>query len=586
MPLLTSAGLVLLVWICILVQMLAIGLVPALFLSGDATRATVARRALWIGLAAVSILLLALSVVTPLGSGLVPLILLASSVLSGSVGWWMWRRKEFKASSRLRNSQRTSWYWLIAGLALAQLTLAFAVLGPATNYDTGLYHLGAIAYGRDYPLIPGLGNLYGPLGYSTLEFVWASTLSGPPFGVNGFRLVNGLLMFVVACDLVLRLKSTRSIGSFILLISVVIVWAPMLGMADFWITSPTQDAAALLLAIVMTAYLADAAAGKLAWGADASVALVVGILLIAVRTTMTVFVALSALVLMSIFLRRVRKSKHVLRQFPVVGAFALLIGAFMSVRDYVLTGWWMYPLSVLPFNVPWRAQDPTGLRNATLGFHRDSKNIEGALQGWSWIGPWLARLPGYWESYLVIGMILFLACCLVIIRRQNVSVRWRLLAVVLVPSAGAVAFWFVASPPALRFIWGPLVLLVTVPAGFFLHALVKTCSSRSQRDVFRLSTMFVVSFLVIAISAILTLLIRIDWMTMTARAVLHGPIPIEIGFAPVPTPTTVDLTLPSGLTVRQPVETDQCWDVYPLCSPGVSQSLRQRGVSISDGFLP
>ena len=55
-------------------------------------------------------------------------------------------------------------------LAAAVVYLAVAALGPVTNYDSGLYHLGAIRYAADFATIPGLANLYFPFGYGNAEF--------------------------------------------------------------------------------------------------------------------------------------------------------------------------------------------------------------------------------------------------------------------------------------------------------------------------------------------------------------------------------------------------------------------------------
>ena len=41
----------------------------------------------------------------------------------------------------------------------------------------------------------------------------------------------------------------------------------------------------------------------------------------------------------------------------------------------------------------------------------------------------------------------------------------------------------------------------------------------------------------------------------------------------------------SGLILRMPADTDQCWSVYPMCTPDPLPSLTQLGPGIDSGFV-
>jgi len=43
------------------------------------------------------------------------------------------------------------------------LWLADMAMGPMAQFDSRLYHFQAIKWARNYPVVPGLANLYGPL---------------------------------------------------------------------------------------------------------------------------------------------------------------------------------------------------------------------------------------------------------------------------------------------------------------------------------------------------------------------------------------------------------------------------------------
>lgn len=581
MSVVPGALLALACWGILLALVLGWGLAASLIISGSATRGTVIRRALWFGLATGSALILALSLGVPLASPTVAWVLIATALAGAVVAWRLWTRRSWHASPR-RIGKRTVTIFAVA-LAVSQIVLALAALGPVTNYDTGLYHLGAIAYGSDFGVVTGLSNLYGPLGYSTLEFAWGAALTGTPLLDSGFRLLNGFLMLLLAVELWLRVRRLRRVGDYFLLIAVVAMWSPMLAMADFWIASPTQDGAALVLTLVMSAYFVDAVTGRSGWKNDAWTTVLVGVLLIAVRTTMIAYVLAALAVLGLVTLRRGYRVTRPAAPI-IVGTLSALIGAAMLLRDYRLSGWLLYPLSLFPTDVPWRAADPQGLRDATLGFHRDPTDISGALDSWEWIPGWVARLPGYWETYLVMGLAAVLLTFLIFSRVRRCPLPSRLLLASAAPAAVAVFTWFVASPPTFRFIWGPLVALFVIPIAWVLHSL-RACSNVSDRTKGQATfALLGGGAMLLVVAASLAMTIRIPWAAYTEQAVTAGPVSLTYVVAPIPVPSTTSVELPSGLEIVQPLPTDQCWTVYPLCTPNVSPALELRGSDVSEGF--
>ena len=571
----TGTLLVLLTWAFLLALVIALGLLPAVLTTTNPSRAQLVRHSLWWGIALASIIVGALSLVVPLASPMVGIALIAAAALLGTLGLRTARRHHRAPRSRMA---RPALRWaLAAALALAQVTFAIAALGPVTNYDTGLYHLGAIAYGRDFAANPGLANLYGPLGYATLVFPWAAALSGPPWGSEGFRLVNGFLMAAVALDLVLRLRGPRRVGTYVLLVGVVVTWGPMLGMADFWVISPTQDASALALSLIVAAYLSDAIAGRRNWIADSAVAMIAGITLVAVRTTMVVFVLATLAVIIGLIARRKPARTQFTRSALLVGSTALATAVVLGARDYVLSGWLAYPLSLFAFDVPWRAADPSALRDATLGFHRNPADANAAVGNWAWVPDWFARSWRTWEVLALIALALLLVAIAILVRVQRHRLPWRSIAIATMPAALAVAVWFVATPPAFRFIWGPLFLILAIPIGWLLM--------RLPRSATNVLTLIAATGVVVG-AAVTTLAIRIAWSEMTADRRWEPPIQLPYAVTPIQDAPTIATEFPSGLVIEVPTQTDQCWANYPLCSPAAPPTLTLRGQQLSEGFIP
>lgn len=583
MDVVIGASLVLTTWGVVGVLLAGWGSLPAVLISKRAKARTPVRHSMWWGLALASLVLLGMSLVIPLSSAQVAI---ALTLGGGALGVTAFLVQRARAESRNERSRvRVAWRLVVVALVVAQVVLAFAVLGPVTNYDTGLYHLGAIAYAREFPVLPGLANLYGPLGYSTVEFTWAAALSSTPFQSDAFRLINGLLMALVATDLALRLVNSRSRrmpGTWVLLVGVVAIWGPMLAMADFWIVSPTQDAAALMLSVMVISYMSDVISHGRRWVLDASVVLVTGIVLVAVRSTMAVFVLASVVVVLIVAWRRgsQRCSARLLIPPALIAVFTALA---MSARDYFLSGWWGYPLSLFAFDVPWRAADPTSLREATLGYHRNPADIEGSIHGFSWLGPWMQRLLQSWEVYLLITLLVAVVVSFALATKSSTTIRWRAVATVTAPSIIAVVFWFLVSPPAFRFAWGPLFLVLIAPLGWIFAALMQSDRPAAKQRVIGIVLPLGSAAILIGAS-VATVAVRIDWVRITESRVWSLGVNLPYAVAPVPAPPVEEQVLADGVRVLRPLLTDQCWSVYPLCTPTAEPTLRFLDGDLASGF--
>lgn len=567
---LVAAALVLVTWSLTMLAILALGLAPALATCTGPVTFTTLRRAMWWGLSLLAVLAVALSLAVPLRSGPAAGITVLAALVLGASGLIVGRRRGWEV--------RCSWTKggvVVAGaLAAAGAFLAFAATGPVTNYDSGLYHLGAIQYGADSAAVPGLANLYGPLAYATAEFPLAALLGNGPLGANGFRALNGLVLVLACVDLVLRFtRRHRRAGDFVLAVGLTATLVPMVALADYWVTSPTQDSAVLMLTVVASAYLADAVS-RGSVSADGAIVIATCVGLVLLRPTMVAFAGACLLVLVVLASRRrsPRRPGAALATMSLVVAAAVAVAA----RDRVLSGWLQYPLSVFAFDVPWRAADPTPLREATLGFARDPADTWGSIDGFGWAGAWLQRLPSQWETYLLALLIVVATVCVVVAARTT-DFRWRGLLVCMVPSLLATAVWWAATPPSFRFIWGPLFTIGTIPIGWALWRLNAT----GRRWAMRL-TVVGVAAPVLAVTVV-TILARQEW---TTPRVTESWGPFSYTMAALPSPAVDRQEMSSGLTVLYPVESDQCWGVFPLCTPDPAPGLRLRGDGWQDGFLP
>lgn len=579
MLIVSGALLALLTWALAVLVIVSLGLLPSVAASRGASTSGTLRHSLWWGLLVAIAFTYLVNLVLPLRSAGTGALLAALVAAMGIPGWWLWRRR---CSERQRGAGNHRFpTLLLLGAAAVAVVLAVAAVGPVTNYDSGLYHLQAIRYAAEFATVPGLASVYFPLGYANAEFPLAALLGVGPWGLDGYRLVNGLVVVLALVDLLMRaLPRRRGPGFYILLSGITVVVITMVPLSDYWVTSPTQDSSVFVLTIVATAYLADVIARR-RWTAPAAALGALAITLVLMRPTMVVFALLCASVVAAVSWRRRRTTPASIAVPPAValGAAGVVVAVAATARDYVLSGWLQYPLSIHAFDVEWLAPDPANQRIATLGAARDPEDLWTAAESWNWIPAWFARLPGQWETF-ALGLLLLAAAAALVSTRRRTSLRGRGLVVALVPVIGATAFWWAFTPPSFRFAWGLVFSLGTMPIGWCLWRL-----QRAGRPEAPNAAVASAACVMVGISVI-TAVVRIDYGSITHRQEWTAGISVPYAVSP---PIAGDVNVAvneSGLEFRVPREGDQCWLAFPTCSPMMLGTLRLRGEGIQSGYLP
>ena len=103
--------------------------------------------------------------------------------------------------SRLLTAWQNSRALFLLGATLA-LLLAIRCCGPCEYYDTGLYGAPAVRWIQTFPIVPGLANLHGRLGYNSSVFLCIAALGQGPWKDLGFHLFTGFLLYALCATLV------------------------------------------------------------------------------------------------------------------------------------------------------------------------------------------------------------------------------------------------------------------------------------------------------------------------------------------------------------------------------------------------
>jgi hypothetical protein len=156
----------------------------------------------WSGLAAITAILQLVHFVRPIDL----FIIAPLGVLALSGFFFMFRRFEIPTFGR----------YDVFLFFLAAAFIAFRSAAPTEHYDTGLYGAQAIRWFTTYPLVPGLGNLLGQLGFNSSVFLCIAALSHGPWRVLAHHVFSGFLLaafFASIAPAALRVFRGRNISS-------------------------------------------------------------------------------------------------------------------------------------------------------------------------------------------------------------------------------------------------------------------------------------------------------------------------------------------------------------------------------------
>ena len=519
-------------------------------------RANVMRVSIWVGLAILVVIVSIISLLAPLRSLVSLGIVLGLALIAAGLSLPRLTRLPWK-----KRRLSLPWMFLFCGVVIVGAVVwALSTTRAPTNYDSGLYHLGAIEYAAQAGTVPGLANLFAPLGYGNAQIPLAAFLTNGPLGIQGFEALNSFLLLLLPIDLLLRSYSHARprIGSLVLATGIFTIYPPMFAMADAWVISPTSDTAVLFFTLAAVSTLAPTVrSGRLT---TERVLLIVSPLAVAAAMRPQAWLMFAAVlaVLVMVHLRLSPNGERAGIPALLAAAFTppALIAAVGVARDAVLSGWWLYPINSFPLPVEWRAADPSALLASTLGIARDpGPAYQQAAQGYEWLLPWALRLPQTWEFWLLIAL-MAAGVVLVIISLGQGDAKLKRLLLAAAPGILASVVWLLLTPPSFRFGWGPLFSTAALLFGWGWFV-----NKWADRWIAGLGGAFI---LVVAV-----------W-TGASRMPAWSTSPPEV--------LTDQVPITEDLVIESPAQGDQCWETFPLCTPAPADGLRPRGVDWTSGF--
>jgi len=381
----------------------------------------------------------------------------------------------------------------VVGTAFAMWTANHA-LARSFGMDDYQYEFQAIRWFHDYPLVPGLANLSGRLGFNNSHHLFAAMLSTGLWRGTVNHVFNGFFV-VLAC--VLLLDAVRDIaqgtkGSLKRSLFPALLVCPCVGLVGFGVaygsiisTLKADVFVAVATAVLACVFLRWTAAppGTSHSAVLATTTLLVGAVIPSVKISGLVFcgfivavVALGSLLPPRLGLRPQRM---------IVGALVVVAVLAISVpiRGIVLSGYGFYPSTALRLNIDWRV--PIAQAESERAFITSFAQMRGTydtreVSGWRWIRQWAPSTARNNLINIVLPLVMILVCMplLFVPRRGDPPIS-----VDEAPPGWAYATLACASIAHL------IVWLIQAPAGRFvivnvwiLFAAIFTWAVQKQRD--------------------------------------------------------------------------------------------------------
>jgi len=506
-------------------------------------------------------------------------------ILLGSSGF-LRHRVQFRASLGGWLEELGTGRLLILILALGWA--GFWAAGPPTAYDSGMYDVPSVKWILNFPIVTGLGNLHGRLGFNNTTHLLAAMFE---FGSRvrwSHHVLSGLFLGLLLCRIILSLlrRGGTAEEAHFRVFDVIVLGPILLCLHSPTFVSSIGSDAAAATALFFAARWMLAGTKFLKSGIGLKKRYLLGIVsaLVLAPTFKLTAAAFSAAGLALFIFPPVISGRFRRPEVLKAGFLAMALLGIWAIRGIILTGYPAYPLQIGPLPVDWRV--PPAQAQGELAWARiygrwpdtlpsGSHSLKAVLQT-PWVGPRINSIihgPDRWILAYPAGLTFLLGTGLLALlgtegarnlgRSGLLSTGGRLLLV----SGFAIGSWWISAPNP-DFGFAPMWIAAGATAALFAQVLKGKVGSEK----------LVLAALVLALVAIIP---------EAGANVLLGKPPLDLQGGPtgVPSALTGLFATDSGLLLWVPSEDNRCWAAPLPCTPHPAHNLELRDSgSIRRGF--
>jgi hypothetical protein len=340
----------------------------------------------WLGLVVLAIILLAVSLFSPLSSWVGVMV---TEILCGLALCFKRTRVEVRQYWRSLSKLK------LLGMVLGMSAIASITTQQVTWNDTGLYHYSLIQWLAQYGTVPGIALLFENLGFTSTWFALAAPLNPEILQSRVSAVTNGFIDWLALCHIWTGVKQIWSgkaklsdwfmSGFFGLILAVTLGGS---GMRLLYV-SPTPDLPVMMLAglVGWVILLSGQILLKQHQDSLSRISLILALGAVSIKLTALPLLGISTLFLL------LRKPLKIYNFLALFGLTSLLLSPFL-VSSIFTSGCPLYPSSLFCLNLPWSP--------ATEAI----QSVGDSTHGWlSWYGtppgginPWLWALSKWWQT--------------------------------------------------------------------------------------------------------------------------------------------------------------------------------------------
>jgi hypothetical protein len=343
-----------------------------------------------------------------------------------------------------------------------------ALRGPI-NYDAGMYYLSSIRWLNEYPIVPGLANLFPQFGFNHSYFSFVALLNVAPYANSHFALGGIALLSLTTLTLITAHITRLRYGWFLIVLLMVAI-----GQSAQLLASPAPDMIVGFLEIVLFVNLITIFS-NIKHSPDQRMRIVLVVILSIHMVTIKLSSAMFALTCLTLVIPTFyRQCLQDTRSAIRIVGLGIMIFLLHLIRGYIVSGYPLFPSTILGISsLDWIASSE-GAQQAAKVIYDYARN-EGLppsqwQSGWKW-------LPYWWHQQIQHhGWLLLL--CLSLLGLNGLLLLWkrhqyadRNLLLLYVPLLSAILFWFFTAP-AWRFLGVIPLLLIALSSCLCLRVLV------------------------------------------------------------------------------------------------------------------
>jgi hypothetical protein len=502
---------------------------------------------------------------------------------------------------RLLQEIRRAGLWTSSIYAAGLTVIALRSATSCKFYDTGLYGAQAIRWMATYPVVPGLANLHGRLGFNSSVLLCMAVLRHGVLEPLTYRVFDGLLLAmllapaIAAAARLVRRDSNSSTDWFAAILLFPLLYRIFESSETADLVGTDTDLPAMLVCLAAIGYSFSAlqangsSSGEQVVSVRSKLVCADALFALAAVFKLSMVVLAGAGWLLTFIKWQSLEPVRTAKQISWLGYAAIPVAIVVPwvAQGLILSGYPFYPSTLFGIPVEWRVP-ASSMRLVAAGIRSWARMPNATLSesaGVHWIGVWFHGVRADRAEFLFPVLIAITGSLLILWEETQKPSEWNYNGVWLfVPMVLAVVFWFVQAP-ALRFAQAPLWGTACILGGYGFSRFVET---HPQINRFPMAWFLMVAILM---AAAWSLYPRTLWQRSFA------PLPEAREFSALPSPDVKPMETLYGVRVYVPRLSDtwwdgsrthggQTWDSPLPSSPYLNETLRIRQPgNLGSGFI-